>query len=133
MSFEDDHLDVLQNIEFAIVTTFRKDPSVLDLDVHDAVSALVRHYEAEEQQFRPPQVPLGNRPQRIFDAVRNVCEWRLGRASALSAPGGEPLESPPSTLAEIIACLKRIRKSVQRWTKVGGRQGYLSFVSQYVI
>ena len=30
------------------------------------------------------------------------------------------------------ACLKRIRKSVQRWNKEGGRQGYLTFVGRFV-
>jgi hypothetical protein len=32
----------------------------------------------------------------------------------------------------IIACLKRIRKSVEKWNKQGGRQGYLTFVEQFV-
>lgn len=40
------------------------------------------------------------------------------------------------TLAEIAACLKRIRKSVELWTKTKtkeqGRQGYLNFVQNYI-
>ena len=47
MRVEDEHLDVLQSIEFAVVSEFRKDGAILDLNVLDAVSALVRHYEAE--------------------------------------------------------------------------------------
>jgi hypothetical protein len=38
----------------------------------------------------------------------------------------------PKTIDEIIACLKRIRKSINRWNKVGGRQGYLIFVSDFI-
>jgi len=33
---------------------------------------------------------------------------------------------------EIIACVKRIQKSARRWNKVGGRQGYLQFASDYI-
>ena len=44
---------------------------------------------------------------------------------------GDP--SAPISPEEAVLCLKRIRKSIARWTKVGGRQGYLTFVSQYVI
>ncbi len=32
----------------------------------------------------------------------------------------------------MIACLKRIRSSIQLWNKEGGRRGYLNFVSQFV-
>ena len=33
---------------------------------------------------------------------------------------------------KIIACLKRIRKSINRWHRRGGHQGYLTFVDQYI-
>ena len=38
----------------------------------------------------------------------------------------------PKTPEEILACLKRVRTSVKRWHKSGGRRGYLDFVSQYI-
>lgn len=47
----------------------------------------------------------------------------------------ENLEMPitnPTSLDEIIQCLKRILKSVEKWNKHEGIQGYLRFVSQYV-
>jgi hypothetical protein len=39
---------------------------------------------------------------------------------------------PPKTVEEMIACLKFIRRSIERWNKRGGQRGYLDFVSQYV-
>lgn len=39
----------------------------------------------------------------------------------------------PLALDEIIACLKRIRKSIEHWNRRGGRQGYLNFASQFVV
>ncbi len=37
------------------------------------------------------------------------------------------------SLEVIVACLKRIRKSIQKWNKRGGRQGYLTYVHQFLV
>ena len=37
-----------------------------------------------------------------------------------------------TTAQEILACLRKIRKSVERWNKRGGQQGYLHFVREFV-
>ncbi len=34
----------------------------------------------------------------------------------------------PIRLQEMYDCLKRIRKSIQTWSKRGGRRGYLEYV-----
>jgi hypothetical protein len=130
MKVEDEFFDVLQNLEWTIVNEFRQDPTVLDLDARDAAHALVRHYEAESESRSAPGARLSDRARRIFDAVRPICEWRLGRAPA---PHKSPSELDKTlTAAELVLCLKRIRKSIDYWTKEGGRQGYLNFVSEYV-
>src|SRR5450759_1764065 len=130
MRVEDEYLDVLQNLEWAIVYEFRQDRSILDLDARAAANALVRHYEAESESRSAAGAPLSERARRIFDAVRPMCEWRLGRAPA---PDKSPSELDPTvTVAELVLCLKRIRKSIDFWTKDGGRQGYLNFGSKYV-
>ncbi len=131
MRIEEEHLDLLQNIEVAIVFEFRRDNSLLDLDARDAVNALVRHYEAEQEGRNPPKARIGERAQRVFNGVMPVCEWRIGRGPS---PAGEPAEPEPlNSLAEIVAALKRIRKSIDYWNKEAGRQGYLSFVSQHIV
>jgi hypothetical protein len=131
MKVEDEYFDVLQNLEWAIVNEFRQDRSILDLDTRDAANALVRHYEAEaESRSATGGAPMSARATRIFEAVRQICEWRLGRAPA---PDKSPSELDASlTAAELVLCLKRIRKSIDFWTKKGGRQGYLNYVSEYV-
>lgn len=62
-----------------------------------------------------------------------MCEWRLGRESLMPEEGA-PLDGEPASvsLEVILACLKRIRKSVQRWNKEGGRQGYLTFIGRFI-
>jgi hypothetical protein len=129
---ENQYFDVLQNIEFAIVAEFRRDPAILDLNVRDAVNVLARQYESEEEGHTPPRAQMTDRTQAIFDAVRTVCEWRLGRPCG-PVPAKDDPPMPDITAAEMGACLKRIRKSVDRWSKEGGPRGYLNFVRQYVV
>ena len=38
----------------------------------------------------------------------------------------------PVPVVEIVSCLKRVRKSINRWSREAGRQGYLTFVSQFI-
>lgn len=128
-NIEDRYPDVLHNLEFAIVTTYRAEPALLDLDAQDAVDALVQHYRAEQEGRRPPAIRLDIRAERVFHAVREMCEWRLGRKplSGLDEIPGEPIP-----VAELVECLRRIAKSIRFWSREGGRRGYLGYVSQYV-
>ena len=127
-NLEERYTDVLQNMEFAIIEVYRADQSLLDVDAKDAIDALIRHYHAEEEQRTPPALPLAERAQRVFQSVLRICEWRLGRASF--SPG-MPLEAGIQ-VSEVIACLRRIQKSIPRWSKQGGRKGYLDFVGEFL-
>jgi hypothetical protein len=128
-SFIEKNLDVLQNIEFAIIRVYRADGSLLDIDVKDAIDALVRHYHAEEDQRRPPVVRCGERARRVFESVQTMCEWRLGRAPV----PGETTTERGIPLGDVVASLREIQKSIPRWSRQGGRQGYLQFASQYIV
>ena len=127
--FGEKNLDVLQNIEFGIIEVYRADPSLLDADAKDAMDALVRHYHAEEDQHTPPRVNLGERAQLVFLSVQKMCEWRLGRSSFPDG-GGEMVAG--TSVSELVKSLRQIQKSIPRWSRQGGRKGYLDFVSQYL-
>jgi hypothetical protein len=59
-----------------------------------------------------------------------MCEWRMGRGDPL---GGLPqIPEIQKNLDDVRSCLSEIRKSVDKWNKRGGPQGYLKFVSEYV-
>lgn len=131
--FEDEYLDVLQNLEFAIVSVYRQDSELLDFDVERALNSLIRVYQAEQRGRTVPEIALQPLAQEVYEYVRTMCEWRLGREDMPATNSDKTLPSvSPLSLEEIIHCLKRIRKSVQRWNKEGGRQGYLQFISDYV-
>ena len=134
LPFEERYEDVLQNLEFGIVQVYHNHPEMTDWEALAAIEALLRTYRAEAKgrQASPPSLnPLA---EEVYDLVETMCEWRLGREMPFSNKEGEPMELPlkPITLDELIACLKRIRKSINFWNREGGRQGYLTFVSQFV-
>jgi hypothetical protein len=132
-TFEKQYEDVLQNIEFSIVRVYYAHPEMTDWQALAAVEALLRAYQAEakgRQAAPPPPDPLA---QEVYTLARVTCEWRLGRGAPFENEQGEPVEVSlkPVTLDEMVACLKRIRKSINRWSREGGRRGYLAFVSQF--
>jgi len=128
-NIEDQHPDVLHNLEFAIVNVYRAERAMLDLDAQDAVDALVQHYRAEQEGRRSPALRLDTRAERVFHAAREICEWRLGHEPL---PGLDQIPSDPLPVAELVECLRRIAKSIRFWSREGGRKGYLGYVSQYV-
>ncbi len=46
-NLEERYMDVLQNIEFAIVEVHKRTPLLVDFDVENALSALINHYQAQ--------------------------------------------------------------------------------------
>jgi len=129
MRVEDKHLDILQNIEFVIMAEFRKDRSLADQDVFDALKLLIRQHEAELESRPAPNAPLSTRARKVYDAASAMCEWILGRPTSLPLA---PAARPPVSTELLVRCLKRIRSSVDFWSKEQGRQGYLTYVSQFV-
>jgi hypothetical protein len=125
---EEEYEDVLQNIEAAIVSVHRGHPEMLDYDVDGALEALIARYAAEQRGRTVRDPVLHGLREEVFNAVRVICEWRLGRdpSDASAAGDGEV------GVDVIVACLKRVRTSVQRWTREGGRKGYLTFIRRFV-
>jgi hypothetical protein len=129
LTFEDDNLDVLQNIEATILAIYKDDKGLMDREIGDALDALIRQYKWEMESRGTPKARLFGRSPRVFEAVRQICEWRLGRALGPGEVGPPPAPCAPDVMLQ---CLQRIRSSVNLWNKEFGRQGYLNYVSQYV-
>ncbi len=125
MSFQDKNLDILQNIELAIVEVYRADPALLDYDALEAVRAAIRYYHAEERGHSKPEIDCPGKAQVVFQDVKAMLEWRLGR-------GAEP-EIDPIPVSSAVESLRTIEKSIRLWNQRGGRRGYLEFVSQYIV
>ena len=132
MKIEDKYVDVLQNIESRVVATYHAHPELTDWDVEVAYEALMQFYNAEARQKPTDLRHLAGNQAEVLDAVRAMCEWRLGREAMFDGRDRPIGVEIPITASEIVACLKRLRKSVQFWTKAGGRQGYLNYIIEFV-
>lgn len=130
--FEDRYLDVLQNIESAIVNVCRQYPELSDQNVKNVLDALIRSYEVEARGYSLPTPKFSPTTKALYENVGLICNWRLGK-ELLTDGESRPLEleDSPKTIKEIIACLKRIRLSI-KMHKSGGQRGYLNFVSQFI-
>jgi hypothetical protein len=131
-AFEDQYIDVLQNIEMSILSVYREHDDLLDYDVDKVLNILWTEYRNERTGKEMPLPVLNPNARLIYDRVKEMCQWRLGRTDILSNNKAARIKPEAITVDEIMDCLKRIRKSVALWTKEGGRQGYLYFIDNNI-
>lgn len=133
MKWQEEHLDVLQNLESAIVEVWRANPEMTDYSALRAYESARQCYRAE-LRGQPPKPPaLTGLDAVAFTALKQMCEFRLGRHPAPPSaddPALPPL--PPLPLEKLLACLQELGKSVERHTRSGGRQGYLQFIDRFL-
>jgi len=133
MRIEDEHPDVLQNVEFLVARHYREHPEMTDYAVARVYEALIDFYTAEKIGREPRVLIRREEEHELFGETKEMCDWWLGRNPALFSDSEEP--DPPPRKIEIdtlLQCLKRLQKSVQKWTKRSGRQGYLQYMSQFM-
>ena len=80
--FEDQYLDVLQNLEFGIVRVYQETPDLTDYEVQSALDALLKAYkgEARGHQPRPPRNPLAI---QVYESVFSVSQLSFYAAECL--------------------------------------------------
>ena len=100
-----DHLDVLQNIEFVLVSGYRSERSIDDRIVADVLIAAILDAEPEDSRARSLNESLENIRMLRSDISDDI--WRDG--------------------------LRTVLESVHRHSSLKpGSRGYLDFVSDYV-
>ena len=128
MNAEPKNVDVLQNLEFAVVNIWRQHRDMTDYIVARAYEAAFERFRAETRGHQPKACALTGLDREVFDAVIEICESRIGRSND---PESEFKEMARLPVLELLDCLRQLRKSVERH-RSGGRQGYLTFVAQFV-
>ena len=133
MHFHEKYLDVLQNMEFAVVQAYRENPALRDSEVISAYEAVVDYYRAEAVGRQPRNFNLSEPSELVFEKVIAMCEWRLGREPSISMDTGEDISPDrPQAIDEIVRCLKKLSGSAEKWNRRGGVDGYLRFISRFV-
>ncbi len=124
--FEDHYLDVLQNIEWGLLSLVKDHPELSDHDMLRITEQTLTYYKSQRREnLAIAQSKLTDIHQDIFERVLSMCEWRLGRLP----PPNKEIACTPITIEELLLCLKRIEKSIKFWTKRGGRKGYINFAA----
>src|SRR5260221_322234 len=123
VKWTNDKLDILQNLEFSVVEFWRKHPEMTDYTALRAYESAFQSYRAEQRGHSPKPHSLSGLDASVFGGVRGMCEFRLGRGPC---PLAGPERVPPILLDTLVDCLRELAKSVERHTKLGGRQGYLT-------
>jgi len=131
MRVEDQYLDVLQNIEFGVVRIFHENPELTDFDVETVYAALGQYYRSK-QEISPCANQRTELRQKLCESVKTMCDLRLGAAKLGASSEGFVPEIGTINSDEMVLCLKRLQKSVQKWSKREGRQGYLNFIVGFV-
>jgi hypothetical protein len=98
-----------------------------DYVVTRAYEEAVAYYSAVSQAQAPKPTRLTGLDLQLFQAVQGAADRRL---TGFTLDDGTRIE--PVSASDLVECFKRLRKSVERWTRTGGRQGYLSFTAQFV-
>ena len=129
MKWGQDNLDILQNLEFAVIEVWRRQPDMTDHVAARAYEAAFERYRAEARGHAPKPCALTGLDREVFDAVIAMCEFRLGRAAIADGPPGS---IPPIPVSKLVDCFRDLRKSVERHTKLGGRRGYLTFIDGFL-
>jgi hypothetical protein len=132
MKIEEEYQDVLQNLEFSIVSIYRNSPDLIDAEVLKAIASLVRIYGAEAQGKSISNRPLRGITKEVAEAVQAMGEIRLGRSSMDHKDGQVINITEPISVDILVACLKRIESSIKFWTRERGRQGYLNYIQNFM-
>jgi hypothetical protein len=124
MEFEQTYYDVLRAIENAINTVYAQHNDLTDRSVDKALTGVERIYQAQQNSRKAPKLKLNGQEQRLFDHIQQACKWHLGQ---------DPQLQPETTrtVDEIIACLRRIRRSVSQM-EGQGRQAYVQFLANFL-
>lgn len=129
MKWTDDKLDVLQNLEFSVAEVWRANSSMTDYAAQRAYEAAFQFYRSELRGHASKSPALTGLDATAYEALKGMCEFRLGRGAA---PFSAPEKIPPISLETLLDCLRELAKSVERHTKLGGRQGYLTFIDGFL-
>jgi len=94
MRVEEEYMDVLQNIEFAVKAGFDIYPDLTDYAAQRVHEALIDCYTAEVRDRPPKPQNLDEKEQIIYTEVKKNCDWHLGRKDDLFTSDSGEVPSP---------------------------------------
>ncbi|MBI5346887.1 MAG: hypothetical protein HZB76_07090 [Chlamydiae bacterium] len=78
--FEDKYLDVLQNIEYGLLSIVKEHPELCDHDMLRVIEHTLTYYKSRQRESVAAN-KLAHPLQEIFERVTLMCDFRLGLIS----------------------------------------------------
>ncbi|MHA0037368.1 hypothetical protein [Deinococcus sp. PESE-13] len=118
---EEQYFDQLMQLEFAVLGFFDDHPDLTDAVVDSAYEELAKRYRAEATAHEYKPGKLDGLRLELHDTLLPLAEMLVGRPDNV-------MPYAPVSAQAMQDVFKRLRASIKRWGKVGGRQAYLNFI-----
>ena len=131
LKFEDEYFNELLAIETTISKIYVENSDLLDFNVDKALNGVVRTLGNQQRGKKAPTLKLKDDEQKLYDEFIGLTEGQF-KGGALTDEDGDEIgiELRSLTVDEMIACFKRIQRSIKLMSDQG-RQGYLNFIKQF--
>lgn len=129
--FEEQYFSQLFSIESTISGIYAENPNLLDYNVDKALKGVIRTLNNQKRGRKPPTLKLKDDEQQMYDRFMDLVVLHTTEGEFTTEDGGElDLEMESITNDEMVACFKRIQRSIKLMSDQG-RQGYLDFIEQF--
>lgn len=129
--FERKYEELLENIEANIISTSRRHPKLVDYNVNKVLTAMIRTIEADQKNKKPPRLSLNEGEEEMYDLLYVIYALTTDHESVAEIQfDGKRPNLGKYTPDEVIACFKRLQKSIRTFSDQG-RRGYLNIVGQF--
>lgn len=129
---KDEDLPALRELESCILRVWDDHDEMNDYTVGRAYEAAYKFYRTVSRGGQPGPPPLKGLDLETYNAVHGVCEKLLATGAAPFKGMPKETNTKPLTAERLVELLRELSRSVERHTKIDGRQGYLEFVSKFV-
>ena len=130
MRVEEKYEDVLQNIEFAVVSFDRKSNILTDEHCLKAYDLLKKKYTGELRGWKSENAVIEDPiVTELVNEIIPYSDLRLGKVSIQEQDVIFKSVDHPA----IIKCFEKLSKSVNKWKKGKNSRRYIEFVSNFII
>ncbi len=133
MRIEEKFENQMLNIEMQVVTVANADSRLSDFQVEKVYNAFVRKYKALLMGREAKEVSLPSPAGDLYELIEVVCNLFTEDDDLFEKNDFlQDINFERLSYQDMLDIFKRLRKSLRTWTKRGGSQGYIYYISQFV-
>lgn len=126
MDVTEQYSDVLFNIESRIFTHYLASETLSDSDTLKVLAQLTRYYNGLRKGRTPSEPKVSDALTPLLNSVKSICDVHCMPEET------EPQAPRQVSFDVMVACLRRIERSVKMWKQQGGRRGYFEYMTPFM-